>query len=348
MEHQDDDLRSARREIHRAADRPCALMRRLPVGEVAVGRDLVSAEHDLVDVPAARHRERRGRLVRLVVPVLELGLERSVNLAESMDARGFGRGRPGPRQVVSGWLGLAGVIGLCGAMVALVGRASAVALLCLLAGSALLVAALVLAGSDERVTRYRVRSLTGTDLGVLAVVAVAPIGLALCRALDDESLRWVVGLSPAVPEFRLLPAALLLLLAAPGARDRAPPRHRPRRGRGMTAVRWDDVGFAWPDGPVALDGVHLEAPAGDVLLVVGDSGSGKSTLLRTVNGLVPHGSGGRFRGEVVVGGRRTRDRRPRRWPTSSASSTRTPRPSSWSTTSSTTSPSRSRTSAPTR
>ena len=79
----------------------------------------------------------------------------------------------------------------------------------------------------------------------------------------------------------------------------------------MSAVRWDDVGFAWPDGPVALDGVDLEAPAGDVLLVVGDSGSGKSTLLRTVNGLVPHGSGGRFRGEVVVGGRRTRDRRPR-------------------------------------
>jgi len=79
----------------------------------------------------------------------------------------------------------------------------------------------------------------------------------------------------------------------------------------MSAVQWDDVGFAWPDGPVALDGVHLEAPAGDVLLVVGDSGSGKSTLLRTVNGLVPHGSGGRFRGEVVVGGRRTRDRRPR-------------------------------------
>ena len=79
----------------------------------------------------------------------------------------------------------------------------------------------------------------------------------------------------------------------------------------MSAVRWEDVGFAWPDGPVALDGVHLEAPAGDVLLVVGDSGSGKSTLLRTVNGLVPHGSGGRFRGEVVVGGRRTRDHRPR-------------------------------------
>jgi hypothetical protein len=100
-------------------------------------------------------------------------------------------------------------------MVALVGRASGVALTCLLAGSALLVTALVLAGADERVTRYRVRSLTRADLGVIAVVALAPIGLALCRAADDEGLRWVIGSSPAVPEFRLLPALLLLLLAVP-------------------------------------------------------------------------------------------------------------------------------------
>jgi energy-coupling factor transport system ATP-binding protein len=77
------------------------------------------------------------------------------------------------------------------------------------------------------------------------------------------------------------------------------------------AVRWDDVGFAWPDGPRALDGVHLEVASGDVLLVVGDSGSGKSTLLRTVNGLVPHASGGRFRGVVVVHGRSIGSLRPR-------------------------------------
>jgi energy-coupling factor transport system ATP-binding protein len=79
----------------------------------------------------------------------------------------------------------------------------------------------------------------------------------------------------------------------------------------MTGVRWHDVGFAWPDGPVALDGVDLDAAPGEVLLVVGGSGSGKSTLLRTVNGLVPHGSGGRFRGEVLVGDRRVGDVRPR-------------------------------------
>ena len=46
--------------------------------------------------------------------------------------------------------------------------------------------------------------------------------------------------------------------------------------------------------------------------MVGASGSGKSTLLRCVNGLVPHASGGRFGGDVVVFGRSTRTHHPPR------------------------------------
>lgn len=79
----------------------------------------------------------------------------------------------------------------------------------------------------------------------------------------------------------------------------------------MTAVTWSGVGFAYPDGPPALIDVDLAVAAGSVALVIGSSGSGKSTLLRTVNGLVPHTSGGRFRGEVLTFGRSTRDHRPR-------------------------------------
>jgi energy-coupling factor transport system ATP-binding protein len=71
------------------------------------------------------------------------------------------------------------------------------------------------------------------------------------------------------------------------------------------------VSFGYPDGPDALAGIELAVTPGDVLLVVGSSGSGKSTLLRAANGLVPHSTGGRFSGEVVVAGRSTRDHAPR-------------------------------------
>jgi energy-coupling factor transport system ATP-binding protein len=79
----------------------------------------------------------------------------------------------------------------------------------------------------------------------------------------------------------------------------------------VNAVTFAGVGFAYADQPPALRDVDLAVAHGEVLLVVGPSGSGKSTLLRAVNGLVPHATGGTFRGEVRVGDRSTTDHRPR-------------------------------------
>lgn len=72
------------------------------------------------------------------------------------------------------------------------------------------------------------------------------------------------------------------------------------------------VSYWYPktDRPVLRD-VNWEIARGDFVVLSGPSGSGKSTLLRTLNGLVPHFSGGRFAGEVMVDGRDTRDSGPR-------------------------------------
>ncbi len=79
----------------------------------------------------------------------------------------------------------------------------------------------------------------------------------------------------------------------------------------MNAISYRQVSFSYPDGPTALNEVNLEVIAGEVLLVVGSSGSGKSTLLRAANGLVPHATGGRFGGDVVIFGRSTISHHPR-------------------------------------
>jgi energy-coupling factor transport system ATP-binding protein len=80
----------------------------------------------------------------------------------------------------------------------------------------------------------------------------------------------------------------------------------------MSGITYGGVTFWYPDAPrAALDRIELAVDAGEILLVVGASGSGKSTLLRAANGLVPHASGGRLAGDVVVFGRSTRSHRPR-------------------------------------
>jgi energy-coupling factor transport system ATP-binding protein len=77
-------------------------------------------------------------------------------------------------------------------------------------------------------------------------------------------------------------------------------------------IEFRGVTVTYPDAPTpVLRDLTVQVPEGELCLVVGGTGSGKSTLLRSVNGLVPHFTGGTLAGEVRVAGRSTRDHPPR-------------------------------------
>ncbi|MBA2414497.1 MAG: ATP-binding cassette domain-containing protein [Geodermatophilaceae bacterium] len=77
-------------------------------------------------------------------------------------------------------------------------------------------------------------------------------------------------------------------------------------------IRFDHVSVRYADAAAdALSGVDLTVPDGELCLVVGRTGSGKSTLLGAASGHVPHFTGGRLSGRVLVDGRDTREFRPR-------------------------------------
>lgn len=77
-------------------------------------------------------------------------------------------------------------------------------------------------------------------------------------------------------------------------------------------IELDDVTFFY-DGSLqpTLSSVNLRIDEGELALVVGPTGSGKSTLLKSMNGLVPHFTGGRFSGTVRIDGRSTATHPPR-------------------------------------
>lgn len=53
---------------------------------------------------------------------------------------------------------------------------------------------------------------------------------------------------------------------------------REHMGRAIGQIRFEDVGFAYPDGHVALEGISLAIEPGSRVAFVGRSGAGKSTL----------------------------------------------------------------------
>ncbi|HQA15290.1 MAG TPA: ATP-binding cassette domain-containing protein [Ornithinibacter sp.] len=63
-------------------------------------------------------------------------------------------------------------------------------------------------------------------------------------------------------------------------------------------IRFSDVRKTYPDGTVAVDGLTLEAPTGQITVLVGPSGCGKTTSLRMINKMIEPTSG-----SITVDGR---------------------------------------------
>lgn len=161
---------------------------------------------------------RRGRVLRMVVPVLESGMERAMELAASMDARGFAHGGATAEERRGGWLALGGLLALAGAFAALVGRVRTVAVVLGILGAVVVVAAVAVVSRASRRPRYRPRRPGRRDALVAAVTSLAPVGVAASAMAGDPTLRWTVG--SGWPEVNPVVVITLLALVAPTVRAR--------------------------------------------------------------------------------------------------------------------------------
>lgn len=171
---------------------------------------------------------RRGRLVRLTVPLLETGMERAISLSESMDARGFACQAPSAADRTAAWLAFVGILSFGGVLVALIGESTAVALGLLVVGSALLGGAVVTGSRGSTRTRYRRRTVRPFDLVVMAAAVGAVVGLVALSVTGHETLVWSVD-PLRFPPLHVLPLLALALLAVPALRPLVPPTADPGR-----------------------------------------------------------------------------------------------------------------------
>ncbi|MHC1755440.1 MAG: ABC transporter ATP-binding protein [Methanosarcina sp.] len=81
-----------------------------------------------------------------------------------------------------------------------------------------------------------------------------------------------------------------------------------RQNKDGTMIEIKDLWYTYPGRTdPTLKGVNLKIEEGEFVLLTGPTGCGKSTLLKTLNGIIPHESGGIFSGSIRINGTETRD-----------------------------------------
>ncbi|MFJ3520147.1 energy-coupling factor transporter transmembrane component T [Streptomyces sp. NPDC090131] len=217
---------------------PARLLKSLPAAlyeaGVAVVVAMTFAPNMVADVVRLRTARRlRGRptggvkaILQIGLPVLEGALERSVALAASMDARGYGRTAQVPPAVrhTTNALTLGGLLGMCaGTYGLLAAQGAAYGLPVLGIGAALAVAGLRLGGRRSVRTRYR------PDRWGVRAWLVAGSGAAVAALLIHAGTVDPAALHPGVvplaaPTLPLWPAAAILIGLLPAFVAPVPPK----------------------------------------------------------------------------------------------------------------------------
>lgn len=236
---------------------PRRLLRYVPATLYEVGTALVVAltyapqlVEDAQRVRAARRlRGHAGRgpreLARLAVPVLDSALERSLDLAASMESRGYGRSVHRDARSRRRATGLT-LVGLCGVVAGVYGlldggSAPLLGLPLLVAGSMAATASLAIGARRDPRSRYRPDPWAAPEWMVLASGAVAGgfVLVAAQRGVPDI----VVQSSPAVwPTLPWLPALGLLFGLVPAWISPLPPQRAAARAGGSQDVGTRDMG----------------------------------------------------------------------------------------------------------
>lgn len=180
-------------------------------------------------------RGRLHRLTRTAMPLLEGALERSVDLAAAMDARGYGRATatdPVRRRVTSA-LVLLGLLGVCLGLYGALGGTSNTwfGVPTLIGGVVLAVVGLAVAGRRSGRTRYRTDPWGLPEWVVVGAGGLA-LGATVAQAMvDPVALQGRVDALPQVPVLACLGVlgALGAAVLAPSPGTPSPERSDPER-----------------------------------------------------------------------------------------------------------------------
>lgn len=262
------------------------------------------------------HRVKGVRdLLPLLLPLLITALERALQLAETMEARGFTAWRGQVSRRVAALFIAALLLLLAGSGGALLGWSPLLSGGLMVAGAAAVGCGLWRAGRAANGTQRRASRRAPLTLASRLMLAGAAAALVLWMSLlltQPSLLVYEVYPRPAAPLFSPWAGFALLLLALPAFEGRAPQTAATAKSpvtlpvatsEAVAAPRiaFEGVNFAYPEAPGLLRDITCVIEPGAFVLVTGPSGAGKSTLLRCINGLVPQATGGRIGGHVWVG-----------------------------------------------